>query len=252
MKYRECIIIFMVTSCLLPAIAFAQSFRSEQQKYPRVKEAYSEKHEMLKVELGSKGVNRDSFEIFIRSFKNEQLLEVWVRSKGSEKFQLFKTYNVCRSSGVAGPKCRQGDLQVPEGFYQVSVFNPVSSFHLSLGLNYPNVSDLRRNGNSNPGGDIMIHGNCVTIGCLPLTDELIKEVYILAVEARNAGQKSIPVHIFPARLDEKGMKSLNAFYSYNPALLSFWSNLQPGYLYFESNRKLPLVNVDAKGNYTFR
>ncbi len=59
-----------------------------------------------------------------------------------------------------------------------------------------------------PGGDIFIHGSCLTIGCLPLTDDKIKEVYLAAVEARAAGQAQIPVHIFPARLTEANLSRL--------------------------------------------
>src|SRR5690606_11025729 len=103
--------------------------------------------------------------------------------KNGEKFTLVKTYPVCSSSGLPGPKRKKGDRQTPEGFYHIDRFNPQSAFHLSLGINYPNSSD-KILGHSDPGGDIFIHGSCVTIGCVPLTDDLIKEVYVLAVEAK--------------------------------------------------------------------
>ena len=146
-----------------------------------------------------------------------------------------------------GPKRQQGDGQVPEGFYNVAVFNPYSSYHLSLGINYPNASD-RIVGKGNLGGDIMIHGSCVTIGCMPLTDTYIKEVYILAVEARTNGQQTIPVHIFPTKMDEKGM---NLLADTNSKQLDFWKNIKTGYDYFEQKKQLPKFSVDKAGKYVF-
>jgi murein L,D-transpeptidase YafK len=86
---------------------------------------------------------------------------------------------------------------------------------------------------------------------VPITDIFIKEVYVLAVEAKNAGQTSIPIHIFPARMDEQGMEFLNKTYADNPSLLMFWKNLKPGYDQFEIKKQLPKVNVDKKGEYTY-
>jgi murein L,D-transpeptidase YafK len=227
----------------------AQDFKATQQKCTRVKTAYSEKWESLKGELAKKGINKESFEMYIRVFKNDKIVEVWLRSKEQKEYKLFKTYNICASSGELGPKRQQGDGQVPEGFYNVAAFNPYSSYYLSLGVSYPNASD-KIVGKGNLGGDIMIHGNCVTIGCMPLTDNYIKEVYVLAVEARNNGQQSIPIHIFPTKLDENGMAFLTKESS-NPALLNFWKNLKTGYDYFEQNKMLPKVTVDKAGKYIF-
>ena len=228
----------------------AQSFKATQQKCERVKTAYSEKWESLEADLTKKGINKQSFEMYIRVFKNDKIVEVWLKSKEKKEYQLFKTYNICASSGVLGPKRMQGDGQVPEGFYNVAAFNPYSSYYLSLGVSYPNASD-KIIGKGNLGGDIMIHGNCVTIGCMPLTDTYIKEVYILAVEARNSGQQTIPVHIFPTKLDESGMIFLTKESSGNTVLLDFWKNLKKGYDYFEQNKIVPKVAVDKVGKYVF-
>lgn len=224
----------------------AQTFKATQQKATRVKSAYSEKWEGLKSEMKKKGIN-ENFEMFLRVFKEDKIVEVWLKSPGESGFKLFKTYNICASSGELGPKRMQGDGQVPEGFYTIAVFNPYSSYYLSLGVSYPNASD-KIIGKGNLGGDIMIHGNCVTIGCMPLTDSYIKEVYILAVEARNNGQLTIPVHIFPTKLDEKGMAFLTETNSKN---LDFWKNLKAGYDFFEQKKQLPKVSVDKAGKYVF-
>ena len=224
----------------------AQTFKATQQKSARVKVAYSEKWEGLKSDLKKKGIN-ENFEMFLRVFKEDKIVEVWLKSKGEREFKLFKTYTICASSGELGPKRKQGDGQVPEGFYTIAVFNPYSSYHLSLGVSYPNASD-KIIGKGNLGGDIMIHGNCVTIGCIPLTDTYIKEVYILAVEARNNGQQSIPIHIFPAKMDEKGMNFLTGT---NSNQLDFWKNLKTGYDFFEQKKQVPKVSVDKAGKYLF-
>jgi len=222
----------------------SQSFKLSQQKAIRVKSAYSEKWEGLKSDIKKKGIS-EKFELFIRVFKESKLVEVWLKSNSESEYKLFKTYDICASSGRLGPKRSQGDGQVPEGFYTIAVFNPYSSYHLSLGLSYPNASD-RIKGKGNLGGDIMIHGSCVTIGCLPLTDTYIKEVYILAVEAKNNGQQNIPVHIFPTKMNDKGMLFLSEL---NTDLLDFWKNLKLGYDYFENNKRVPKISTDKSGNY---
>jgi murein L,D-transpeptidase YafK len=190
--------------------------------------------------------------IFIRAFKKEAQLEIWAKSSKEKSYQLIKTYAICASSGTLGPKRKQSDGQVPEGFYEVDRFNPYSNFYLSLGVSYPNASDKILGQKGNLGGDVFIHGNCVTIGCMPLTDDKIKEVYLMAVEARSGGQSKIPVHIFPCRMDENGMKYLEKDYQDNPKLISFWKNIEKGYEYFEKNKSLPQISVLPDGEYAVK
>lgn len=227
------------------------SFKKEQLKYPHVKTAYKEKWSIVKSKLVKAGVDTSHFQLFIRIFKEEAKLEVWARDNSKSKFKKVDTYNICRSSGTLGPKRKEGDDQVPEGFYRVSVFQPSSEFYLALGVSYPNRADKLKGDKSHPGGDIMIHGNCVTIGCMPLTDDIIKEVYIMAVEARNDGQQDIPIYIFPTKLDAAGMKWLMGNYK-DPKKIAFWENLQQGYVYFEAYKTLPTIGIDAQGNYTYK
>lgn len=106
-------------------------------------------------------------------------------------FRLIKDYQICSLSGELGPKRQQGDLQVPEGFYWIDRFNPASNFYLSLGINYPNQFDRILGKSGELGGDIFIHGGCVTIGCIPITDDKIKELYLIAVEAKSNGQDGV-------------------------------------------------------------
>ena len=238
--------IYLLIYHLLPA----QSFKTTQQKYERVKTAYNEKWENLKTDLVKQNINPQNFELFIRVFKKDKTVELWIKSKEEKTYKLFKTYVICSSSGELGPKRKQGDNQVPEGYYSISAFNPVSNYYLSLQVSYPNESD-RIIGKNNLGGEIMIHGNCVTIGCIPLTDNYIKEVYILAVEAKNNGQENIPIYIYPTRLNESGMEYLKNNYSANISLISFWNNLKSGYDYFELHKQIPEISVDKNGKYIF-
>src|SRR5574339_449480 len=175
------------------------SFLDYQKTLPRPSEVLKRKTDTLQRQFASKGLKWPAKYVYIRSFKYDSQLEVWVKNDRKEHYKLFKTYKVCALAGTLGPKRMEGDYQVPEGFYYINEFNPKSNYHLSLGLNYPNISDRILSDVMNPGGDIYIHGSCVTVGCIPLTDPMIEEVYIITAHAKDQGQDFIPVHIFPIR-----------------------------------------------------
>lgn len=248
MSRKFFISIFAMT--LLTDPTSAQNFKSQQAKFARVQTAMSEKGDMVKKLFASKNLPYPPKEIFLRVFKREGVLELWSNPDG--KYELVKEYKICAASGSLGPKRRQGDSQVPEGFYYIDRFNPVSNFYLSLGVNYPNESDKILGVRGNLGGDIFIHGNCVSIGCMAMTDDQIKELYLIAVEAKAAGQNRIPVHILPARMNQKGMKKLTSEAEQNHVLLNFWRNLKESYDVFENNRRLPIVTVDRQGRYIIK
>ena len=209
------------------------NFLLNQLKFERVKNAYKEKWDDLNKELIKQGIT-GTFELCINCYKSERNLEIWLKKSKKTPFKLFKTYEFSANSGILGPKAMEGDLQIPEGFYQINVFNPESSYHLSLGINYPNSVDLARTGRANkPGGDIYIHGGNFTVGCIPLSDDKIKEVYLLAVFAKNGGQIAVPVNIFPFKMNEKNMENYSQKF---PQHFSFWQTLQKGYLAFEKNK----------------
>ncbi len=220
-------------------------FKNSQIKYKNVKDAYAKKWDYLQKLLKEKGIDVRNFEIHLRSFKSEKQLEIWCRSKGEGKFILIKTMNICASSGELGPKRKEGDGQVPEGFYEVSWFNPMSDYHLGLKINYPNQSD-RIKAKGRPGGDIMIHGNCVTIGCIPLQDEPIEELYVLCVESKNK-KHDVSVCILPCRLTQQNFESLSK--NNNAEKVKFWSVLKTAYSFFESNNVMPVIKVSKEGDY---
>lgn len=213
----------------------------------RVAEARLEKSEYLISLFNSKGINFNaSFDLFFRAFKIEKELEIWGKDNEGDRFVLLKKYTVCAASGGLGPKRKEGDRQVPEGVYHVNRFNPKSKFHLSLGLNYPNEADLYFSDKEQPGSDIFIHGSCVSIGCLAMNDERIKEIYLMAAQAKKYGQEKIPVHIFPMKMKgPKWEKKCNEM----PELISFWRNLKTVFDFFEKEKQLPKVRVGAGGAY---
>jgi murein L,D-transpeptidase YafK len=232
-----------------PGSALAQAFLTTQLSYPRVREAQLEKDSVLKALCTARRLHYPPREIFLRAFKREAILEVWARDGASDPFVLLADYPVCEKSGELGPKRREGDRQVPEGFYHINIFNPVSDYYLSLGINYPNASDNVLSDHEKPGGDIMIHGDCVTIGCIPIQDNPIREVYWLAVQVHAAGMEQIPVHIFPCRLDEAGMIFLKEENGDDKGRMAFWQSLRPGFDVFQKTKHLPVVTVDERGRY---
>jgi murein L,D-transpeptidase YafK len=223
-----------------------KSFRDIQWKYPRVRAASKEKDEVLRQRFREKALAYPPRRIFLRAFKQEGLLELWVADAEAKEYVLVHAYRICTSSGILGPKRRFGDEQVPEGFYELDWFNPQSNFFLSLHISYPNASDRILGSHQNPGGDIFLHGNCASIGCIPITDDGIKEVYWLAVQVRNLGRQHLPIQIYPARLRDETLKALATTHPNRPALIAFWSNLKQGYELFEK-KPSPLSHQDARG-----
>jgi murein L,D-transpeptidase YafK len=188
--------------------------------------------------------------IYLRAFKREHELEVWAeRPDGT--YALVRTFSICSLGGSGlGPKLHRGDEQVPEGFYHVVDFNPASDYYLSLRLDYPNAADRARAGaDANLGNDIYLHGGCRSAGCLPLTDAGIEQMYWLAVQVRANGQRSIPIDIFPVRLDAARWAQLSQAFATRPDLISFWSDLKQGYDMFERLHRLPDIAIDASGHY---
>lgn len=225
-------------------------FIEYQRSFPRISEALKRKEDTLVKQFREKNLPWPARYLYLRSFKYDSELEVWVKYGLTEKYQLFKTYKVCALAGTLGPKRMQGDYQVPEGFYYINEFNPKSMYHLSLGLNYPNLSDRILSDSIQPGGDIYIHGKCVTTGCIPINDQQIEELYILAAHARNEGQDFIPVHIFP--IDFKEQKSITYLAKYLkdfPEYAPLTAEMKRAYQYFNKTKKLPLIMVNKNGGY---
>lgn len=173
---------------------------------------------------------------FIRIFKKEEVLEVWLQKDNGE-YALFLDYPICIYSGELGPKTREGDKQSPEGFYAVGreALNPNSQYHLSFNLGYPNAYD-RAHGYS--GSMLMVHGKCVSIGCYAMGDRQIEEIYTLVGSALQRGQPFVRVHAFPFRMTDANLAAYSDHRWYD-----FWQMLKPGYDYFERYHQPPEIDV---------
>lgn len=181
---------------------------------------------------------------FVRVFKRERELELWL-AEADGRYALFRTWPICAYSGELGPKQRQGDNQAPEGFYRVTraQLNPTSRFHLALNLGYPNTYD-RAHGRT--GDFLMVHGNCVSIGCYAMGDAAIEEIYTLVDAALAGGQAAVEVHAFPFRLKPGALAAARG-----SSWADFWSELAQGYDAFERHRVPPQIAV-VHGHYVVR
>ncbi|MFC1657215.1 L,D-transpeptidase family protein [Candidatus Moduliflexota bacterium] len=232
---------FLICSAALSlAVLFSHavcSFAGDIPSSSRSRTAISRVRPSLEAELSGRGMEYGSG-IYLRIFKKSRELELWIEKGGT--FELFRTYPVCSYSGKLGPKVKTGDRQSPEGFYHIrpKSMNPYSRFHLSLNIGYPNAYD-RAHGRT--GSALMVHGNCVSIGCYATTDRKTEEIYALADAALGGGQEFFRVHIFPFRMAEGNMNKYEKSKWY-----TFWENLSEGYDNFEKEKRPPDVTVRGK------
>ena len=241
----SCFAIFFFSNSLL-----AQTSYTNPQKGYSTAVVSAKLEDSLKQQFKEKKLTWPPQNVFIRSFKYDRSLELWVKNKNVDSFTLFKTYKVCMESGSIGPKRSEGDNQVPEGFYYINEFNPRSTYHLALGLNYPNASDKVLSDAKKPGGDIYIHGNCVSVGCLAIQDAPIEEVYTLASIAKTNGQDFVPVHIYPVNYGiKKSLDYLASSIKGKQAVSKSILSIKAVYDYFEKKKKLPIILINNKGDY---
>jgi murein L,D-transpeptidase YafK len=191
----------------------------------------------LNERLGEKSLVRGS-PVFIRIFKREQELELWMKKE--DGFLLFASYPICRYSGELGPKLHEGDYQAPEGFYTVGrdQLNPNSSSYLAFNLGFPNRYDAA---NGRTGSFLMVHGKCLSSGCYAMTDPVIGEIWSLVTAALEGGQKRFGVHIFPFRMTGTQFAILG-----RGPWNGFWRDLKEAYDLFEASHTPPKISVCAK------
>jgi murein L,D-transpeptidase YafK len=177
--------------------------------------------------------------ILVRVFKEEAELEVW-KQDTSGRFQILKTYPICRWSGDLGPKLWEGDGQTPEGFYRFTpaLMNPHSNYYLAINIGYPNSFDKA---NTRDGSLLMIHGDCRSAGCYAMTDEQISEIYSLVRDSFLGGRPSFQIQAYPFRLTPANL----ARHRNNPNL-AFWKMLKIGNDHFEATQLEPKVDVCSR------
>lgn len=225
------------------------SFRKKQMGYTRVREAYADKGKAVVKTLAEHGISRDSLRIYLRAFKTEKKIEVWAKNICDSCFVLVRELDICDMSGTVGPKRRYKDLQVPEGFYHICELNPYSKYFLSMRINYPNASDSIRGVQGHLGNEIFIHGECISSGCLAITNERIKELFIYCIEAYNSEQEKIEMTIFPARLNDNVYSRLIAGYRKDKDKTSLWADLKKSYDLFQKNKVPPVIRFLPDGNH---
>lgn len=228
------------------------SFREKELNFTRVREAYAHKENIVSQTLAGHSLSRDDLRIYLRAFKTEKKIELWGKNACDSVYTLIKEFPICEISGTVGPKRRSYDLQVPEGFYHISELNPFSKYYLSLKINYPNASDSVRGVRGHLGNLIYIHGNCESSGCIAITDERIKELFVYCVEAYNAGQQNIDITIFPARFEDKTYERLTKENGKSKDKISLWADLKKSYDSFNRTRVPPTVKFLPDGTHEVR
>jgi murein L,D-transpeptidase YafK len=181
--------------------------------------------------------------VLIRSYKKEAEFEIW-KMKADGRYAYLKSFPMCRWSGQLGPKVREGDRQVPEGFYSITPakMNPNSAYYLSFDVGYPNAYD-RALGHT--GASIMVHGICSSAGCFSMTDAQIAEIYAIAREAFAGGQHAIQMQSYPFHMTADNL----AKYRLDPNI-GFWNQLKEGSDNFEVTKQDVAVGVCSK-HYVF-
>jgi murein L,D-transpeptidase YafK len=192
--------------------------------------------------IASKGTTK-SAPVLIRAYKKEAELEIW-KMQPDGRYVYIKTFPMCRWSGQLGPKVREGDRQVPEGFYAITPaqMNPRSAYYLSFNVGYPNAYDRAM---GRRGGAIMVHGACSSAGCFSMTDKQIAEIYAIAREAFSGGQRSIQMQSYPFRMTAENL----AKYRLDPNN-GFWKQLKEGSDNFDVTHQEVAVGVCDK-RYVF-
>jgi len=231
-----------------PGMTF-NSFREKQMNFTRVREAYGAKEKIVDKMLAGHSISRNTLRIYLRVFKSEKKVELWAKNTTDSVFVLVKEFSICDLSGSDGPKRRSHDLQVPEGFYHISKLNPYSKYYLSMEINYPNASDSIRGVRGRLGNEIYIHGSCISSGCLAMTDDKIKELFVYCIEAYNSGQEEINLTMFPSQLNDANYSRLKSRYGKDRDKTSLWADLKKSYDLFNRTKMQPKVKFLKDGTH---
>ena len=225
------------------------TYREKELNFTRVREAYAAKEKLVEKNLAAHTISRDSLRIYLRAFKTEKVIEIWAKNSCDSSFVLVRELPICDISGYIGPKRRSHDLQVPEGFYHISGLNPFSKYYLSMEINYPNASDSIRGNRRRLGNHIFIHGSCISSGCLAITNDRIKELYVYCIEAYNSGQQEIGITIYPSKLTDANYTGLITDYAAYKDDCSLWGDLKKSYDLFEKHHVIPAITFLPNGKH---
>lgn len=221
--------------CLPALLAFAGA--DELPISERSDAAYARNAPQLQRDLAQAGFTLGD-PVYLRITKAPAILSAYLR-RADGTYHHFRSWPVCAASGGLGPKKAEGDGKSPEGFYTVtpSQMNPSSSYHLSFNLGFPNTYDRQK---GYTGSFLMVHGQCVSIGCYAMTDPVIEEIWTLMQAAFENGQSDVPVHIYPFEMTAANLQA----HAGNPDA-AFWRSLAPAWNAFETSGHVPEVGVEA-------
>lgn len=209
-KTKYAVFAFIALIILVSAVYFfggamwrpmAQKVTGKKTMDQAISEIRPDNGEIIESYIRNAGLIEMPNNLTLLAFKEEKKLEVWTHHNNEHK--LLHTYNILASSGKAGPKLKEGDRQIPEGVYNIIGFNPNSSYTLSMKLNYPNQFDVEKaklEQRTDLGGDIFIHGKAVSVGCIAIGDEAIRELFLLVYDV---GKDNVKVVISPNDIREK-------------------------------------------------
>lgn len=221
------------------ALLIVAGCEEDRGRYPA--RAYAPVPASTVAKMEAKGSSKNA-PVLVRAYKQESEIEIWKQTASGE-YALIKTYPVCRWSGQLGPKKKEGDRQVPEGFYYVTPaqMNPNSAYWLAFNVGYPNPLERAM---ARSGGDIMVHGTCSSRGCFAMTNEQIEEIYAVMRESFAGGQKAVQFQSFPFRMTAENL----AKFRHDPNM-PFWKNLKEGNDHFEVTKREPQVGYCGQKYY---
>lgn len=165
--------------------------------FAEVKENKTVKSVVAETVAAGKGLTAEEEEeaaaLVLIGLKEERELEVWL-TDDEGNHRKIRSYPFTAFSGKSGPKLREGDRQIPEGIYEIEYLNPQSRYHLSIKLDYPNAFDRKKGAEEDReflGGDIFIHGRAVTIGCIPIGDDAIEDLFTIVAQIGKSNVQTI-------------------------------------------------------------
>lgn len=208
MRYFKLIKPILLSVFAVLMVACSPPLDYTQELHYKIHKFYHYAEARLKPDFKRAGLPYPPRQIALLAFKHERKMQLWARNNIQDRWHYIKTFHIFAASGGPGPKLREGDRQVPEGVYQIVGLNPRSRFDLSMHVNYPNSFDRYHaslDGRTHLGGDIFIHGNRRSIGCMAIGNNNIQQLFVLA---DLVGIKNITVIIAPNDLRyEKPLRS---------------------------------------------
>jgi murein L,D-transpeptidase YafK len=207
--------------------------------------------------IKEQGLVYDNMDILLRVYKKELIISLWIRPKNRDQsYKLLKMYRITDDIvSTVGPKSALGDQLTPEGIYQLEFYPSFrwSDFYLAFKVSYPNDADkLRRQFwkiGGKAGGAINLHGCCVSIGCIPIGNPSIEELFML-IRTNQRNNSKVDIHIFPFKFEsDEGLRILQTYKETKKRYYDFWQGLQEINQTFVKTKKIPTIKIDQKCGY---